>query len=270
MRILFAAKYVPTGSRPIGGVQTWIATMRAVLEQMGHACLEWQPGMTLPAGRIDLGVIANACLTVRVARLCRQVVNVSHGIIPEEAPMIGVPQLFVSEGVRAHWGKGGELLRQPIDLDHWRPASGPERRGIIRFSYRRSQTLCSEAAWLLGQPYRQIHSAKPIEAQVALSRAALVYASGRAALEAMACGAPTVIYDHRSAYQGPLLDMNLRRQMENSYSGRGGSSPKLNELLDASRQAMRLPEGHWRSHVEQNHDARAIAARLLSVAGVAA
>lgn len=258
MNILFAAKYVPTGKRPIGGVQSWIRTVRAELERTGHECAEWEPGMTVPDVRFDLGIFANMGRTGHLTKLCDRAVCVSHGIINEEKPGLGMHTFCVSEGVRDHWGGGGAILRQPIDLGFW-GRTGARRSGVVRFSYRTSPTLCEGAARALDEPYRQVSDASPGQARAILGSARVVFASGRAALEAMACGAPTVIYDHRSAYQGPLFDTDLERQMRNSYSGRGGKEPTMQDLVDAAKAA-------WsrRDWIEEHHDARKIVRELIA------
>lgn len=260
MRILLAAKYVPTGPRPIGGVQSWIATVRAELERIGHEVTEWQPVFERPSGQFDLGVFANMGLTGIMTKLCRRIVCVSHGIIDPERPGEADHLLFVSEGVRQHWGLEGGVIRQPIDLSFWKPENA-HRRGVVRYSYRGSPTLCADAAKALGMPYKHVRNAGPGEARDILAGAALVFASGRAALEAMACGAPTVIYDHRQAYQGPLMDDNLHRLMRNSYSGRGGVEPTLDDLLDAAGRSM--DAGSRRAWVAERHDARDVVKKLM-------
>lgn len=260
MRILLAAKFVPSGPRPIGGVQSWIATVRAELERRGHAVTEWQPGFPAPAP-CDLGVLANWTLTGHLQSLCRRVVNVSHGIIPPEAPGPADVTVYVSEGVRAHWRGAGEILRQPIDLAFWTPGESPRQREAVRFSYRHTETPCAEAAAALGLSYRHLCNVTPAEARAALRSAGVVFASGRAALEAMACGAPVVICDHRASYQGPLMDTDLGRQMANSYSGRGGWTPTPGGLVKAAREA--LPRRDW---VETHHDAARVVDRLLCAA----
>lgn len=258
MRVLLAAKYIPSGPRPIGGVQSWIVTVRAELERMGHEVAEWQPNTRAPKGRFDLGVFANAHLTRHLKTRCDRAVCVSHGIIPDERPALGMHTFCVSEGVRDHWGGGGAILRQPIDTGFWRP-TGAQRHGVVRYSYRGSHTLCEAVALHLGQPYRHVYNATAEEARDMLAGAALVFASGRAALEAMACGAITVIYDHRSAYQGPLADHDIERQMRNSYSGRGGINPTLPDLVEMIAQAK--PRRDW---VESHHTARWIVQELIA------
>src|SRR5690606_6899005 len=117
MRILLAAKHAPQGRRPIGGVQSWCRTIAAELARLGHDVETWGPELPLPEGRFDAGVIANAGDTGVVVEKCDRVLAVCHGIIPAEHPPEGVPVAYTSEGVRAHWGGEGQVLRQPIDLE---------------------------------------------------------------------------------------------------------------------------------------------------------
>lgn len=257
MKILLAAKYVPTGKRPIGGVQSWIATVRAELERLGHECAEYEPGMAAP-GKADLGIFANMGLTGEMALRCKRTICISHGIIDEEKPGSADRLFFVSEGVKKKWHRQGSILRQPIDLDFWKP-TGARSGGAVRFSYRGSPTLCREAAGALRMAYRHVRDATPEQARGILGAADIVFASGRAALEAMACGAPTVIYDHRSAYQGPLMGECLPFEMQHSYSGRSGYEPDLAALLAECRVAK--PARDW---VRMHHDARAIVAKMLA------
>ena len=233
------------------------STLLDELERRGHAVVELSGGSEPPRRRFDLGIFANMGRTWQFEGFCDRVVCVSHGIIEDERPLPGRRTFFVSEGVRDHWGGSGAILRQPIDLSFWRAGDAP-RSGAVRFSYRDTPTICRKAAAALGMSFQQVRSARPNEAQKVLSSAALVFASGRAALEAMACGAPTVIYDHRSTYQGPLLDTDLRRQMANSYSGRGGVEPDLDMVVEAARTA-------WsnRDWVEEHHDVRRIVSELI-------
>lgn len=260
VRILLAGKYVPTGPNPIGGLQSWIKTVRAELERLGHEAVEWQPGMKL-SGLFDLGIVANLSVTRPVLNFCRRTVCVSHGIIDAEKPEAGCDRyVFVSEGVRDHWGLDGDIVRQPIDLDFWRP--GDEWRGwVTRYSYRTAPILGQETADALGLPYRHVKNVTHEQARQLLRSSALVFATGRAALEAMACGAPTVIYDHRSTYQGPLLCEGLERQKKNSYSGRGGAEPDLAAVVRVAR--ARMNGGSSRLWVKACHDARKIVQKLL-------
>lgn len=263
MRVLLAGKYVPTGPNPIGGLQSWIKTVRAELQRLGHEVAEWQPGMQL-SGVFDLGIVANLSVTRPVLNFCRRSACVSHGIIDAERPEAGCDRyVFVSEGVRDHWGMAGDIIRQPIDLEFWSPGN-QDRAWVTRYSYRTASIHGDAASDALGLPYRHVMNVTHEEARDALRSSALVFASGRAALESMACGAPTVIYDHRAAYQGPLLGKKLSVQRENSYSGRGEDrNPSLDDVLDECDSSLLADPPEWRRYVEKFHDVRKIVPKLL-------
>lgn len=263
MRVLLAAKHAPEGSRPIGGVQTWCRTVASQLRRMGHEATTWGPEQPLPAGRFDLGIIANAEDTAAVHGRCAQLLSVSHGVIAPERPLQGVPTVFTSEGVRDHWGGDGSVIRQPIDLDFWTPA-GVERICLTRFSYRRGLDFLPRLADRMGVRFRHVASMTNVEARSMLRSSVCVLATGRAALEAMACGVPVVICDHRSAYQGPLLDPDTVGAMARNYSGRGGVEPTPELVAEAVQHAMGVRS--LRRHVEAHHDARQIVSQLLEAA----
>lgn len=265
MRILLAAKHAPEGSRPIGGVQSWCRTVAGELRRRGHQAVTWGPEQALPAGRFDVGIIANAGDARAAFGLCDRVLVVSHGIILAEKPPEGFPVAFTSEGVRDHWGRSGPIIRQPIDLDFWAPHTGSKNRNqLLRYSYRRGMGWLGEAAALLGMTFRHMDGVTHEQARAGFRSAACVLATGRAALEAMACGVPVVICDHRSAYQGPLLDADLAGAMTRNYSGRGGIEPTPGDVADAVQDA--ISDGHRRDWVEAHHDVRVIVEQLLEAA----
>lgn len=265
MRVLLAAKHAPDGGRPIGGVQSWCRTVAAELRRLGHSAVTWGPEQPLPPGTFDLGIVANVGDTRASLQACDQVLVVCHGIIPAEAPPADLPVAFTSEGVRDHWNIDGPVIRQPIDLEFWSPAA-PAIRGhtLIRYSYRRGLGWLGEAAAELGLTFQHVSAVTPEQARDALRGAACVLASGRAALEAMACGAPVVICDHRSAYQGPLLDRDIGHAMLQNYSGRGGVAPDVEAVIGAVQDA--ISWGDDLGHVRAVHDARKIVPRLLEAA----
>jgi glycosyltransferase involved in cell wall biosynthesis len=88
----------------------------------------------------------------------------------------------------------------------------------------------------------------------------MVIATGRAAVEAMACGAPVVIADCRE-YQGALLDPDPVDAMTRNYRGRGGIVPTLRDMRVAIGAA--LDRGSLRAHAERFHNVREIAEELL-------
>jgi hypothetical protein len=264
MRILLAAKHAPDGRRKIGGVQSWCRTVAAELVKEGHEAVTWGPEQPLPSGWFDAGIVANAGDTGVAMEKCDRVLAVCHGIIPAEQPPAGVPVAFTSEGVRDHWGGTGPVIRQPIDLEFWSPADVP-RRLLTRFSYRRGLDFLPAVARRLGLTFRHVASLSPVEARAVLRESACVLATGRAALEAMACGVPVVICDHRIAYQGPLLDPDPLGSMARNYSGRGGVKPTPESVAEAVQRAIGV--GSLRGHVEAHHDTRKVTAELLGLLG---
>lgn len=262
MKILLASKYGPHGARPIGGVQTWVATVARVLVSLGHEVDFYEAGQKEPGKRYDLGIFANMGHTGHMLKRCNHIIQISHGIIEPEKPTY--PKVaFTSEGVRDFWKADGPIIRQPIDLDFWRPAKGCEKKYLTRFSYRKGLDFVPKIADRLGLEYIHLTHFKPELVRQVLRKSACVLATGRAALEAMACGVPVVICDHRSAYQGPLMDRDLVHAMRNNYSGRGGIKPDAFKVQFAIKQA--IFKGSLRSHVQQFHDAEKIVNQIMAL-----
>lgn len=257
MKILLAGKHPPGGSLPIGGVQSWIATVAAELGRLGHQPVVWGPEWPL-AGEFDAGVLANLSDTRMAVAACGRVLRVSHGIIPAESAT-GAGWAFTSEEVRDHWKGDGPILRQPLDLDFWSPGNGA-RTLLVRHSYWRGLDYLPRLAQSVKLSFTHLHDATPEVVRDTLRKAAVVVATGRAACEAMACGAAVVIADDRQ-YQGPLLDLNTTGAMARNYSGRGGAIPTPQTMLAAVVRAMEV--GSLRSHAEAHHDARHVTARIL-------
>lgn len=261
MRILFAAKHPPIGGTAFGGVASWILTLSNELRARGHECVWWGYKSPDPEGRFDVGVFSNVKKTAKAMQWCERNLVVSHGIIPDEKPERGQRILFTSEEVRAHWGGDGPILRQPIDLEFWRDA-GKRRSDFVFYSYRAKSTFGLDAlARRLGLNFVRL---KDVSAEVArnhLQSAALVAASGRAALEAMACGAPTIICDHRPYNDGPLVCMDMNKAKRFNYSGRGGVAPDKLDRFARETMAFQSP----RAYVAEHHDVARIADELLEL-----
>ena len=153
----------------------------------------------------------------------------------------------------------GEVIRQPIDLDFWKPQRLLKNK-ITRYSYRTGTTHCELASKELGLPYHHMHDVDHEQARDVINSSHLVFATGRAALEAMACDVPTVIYDHRDAYQPPLMGHSLADEMQNSYSGRSGFNPSLQKVVAQCKFA--LEQKRWREWVAIHHDVKKIVDQL--------
>lgn len=262
MRILLSAKHAPHGSRPIGGVQSYCRTVGRELEKRGHEVETWGPEQPVPLGGFDLGIIANVADTSRALEYCRKNLVVCHGIIPAEKP-IGDHVVYTSEEVRDHWGGGGAVIRQPIDLDFWRP-NPAERIYLTRFSYRSGLKFIPQIAKSMHLQYQHIRNLDSRGVREILRKSRCVIATGRAALEAMAVGVPVVIADHRSAYQGPLMDLDIEGSAKRNYSGRGGITPTLANVTGAINAA--ISRGSMREYVEKHHDVVDIVDQLLDAA----
>lgn len=263
VRALLAALHPPGGPLPFGGVQSWCETIAKAFQERGIETEFWGPKRRLPKTRFDYAIVANAAKTWQGGCLAERVVNVSHGVIPEERPHPNWRAAFTSEEVRKHWGRSGALLPQPIDLDFWTPDEGP-RDGLLFYSYRSESDLgLAETAERLGLRFTHIRRAGCDNARDEMRRSAVVFASGRAALEAMATGAPTVICDHRDYNGGPLLEPDLEKAAQRNYSGRGGVDPASVDLVAIAEAAMLTQTP--REYVEKNHDYRKVADKLLSL-----
>jgi hypothetical protein len=258
MRVLIAARFTPDGPRPIGGVQSWSATVGAELRLRGHDVVFWGPGSSL-AGMFDMGIAANIGDTRPALRLCTQHVVMCHGIIAPEKPAARAVA-FTSEEVRDYWQGDGPIIRQPIDLDFWRPE--PKRRfRLVRFSYRNGLDMVKSIADDLGLEYTHLHDATQVQCRDILNEAACVLATGRAALETMACGVPLVLVDDRP-YQGPLMHIGSAEEwMKTNYSGRQGITPTVTNMIVEIEKSMMF--GDLLKHVRRHHDAKEIVDQLL-------
>jgi hypothetical protein len=256
-----ASKRAPgTAGRRDGGVQTWTTTVAQELVRIGHSVDVLDPPNS--AG-YDLGLFANPSHTGPLRALCATSLLVCHGIVPDESPADGFDTVaFTSEEVRDHWRGDGPIIRQPVDLDFWSPAPGP-KRSLVRYANRGGLDWLPARARDAGLQFVHLRNATPVQARDMLRGAACVLASGRAAVEAMACGAPVVICDERP-YQGPLLDEDAIGAMRRNYSGRGGQFPGIWSLADVVNEAKR--RGSMRAHAEQHHDVRKIVPHLLEAA----
>lgn len=256
MRLLIAAKHPPGGKLAVGGVQTWSATVGAELRRLGHEVVFWGPEWAAPAGRFDGGLLANLKYTKAASAACGRVVRFSHGIIPDEAGGGGFQA--TSEEVRDRWGCDG-VIRQPLDLSFWTPGNSL-RTLLTRHSYRRGLDYLPKLAASCGFAYAHLRDESPETVRDTLQRSAVVIATGRAAVEAMACGAAVVIADDRP-YQGPLFDPSPVDAMRRNYSGRGGVEATQQNVLGGIADA--LERGSLRAHVEQYHDVRRVTERIL-------
>lgn len=263
MRILLAAKHPPAGDVAFGGVASWCKTIADQFSAVGHECVFWGPGRRPPDGFFDVGIISNIKATKRSLQWCDRIVNVCHGIVPEESPSDEYPVIYTSEELRDRFPVDGVVIRQPIDLHFWRAGNGRNAE-LVFYSYRSDDVLGLDViARNLGLGFVHLRGVNAIEARERLQSASLVCASGRAALEAMACETPTVILDYRSYNGQPLCCPSIQSAMKTNYSGRGGVNPANIDLESLFRQTMAFQRP--REHVCDHHDAQKIATEILAL-----
>lgn len=267
MRILLAAKHAPHGPQPIGGVQTWCRTVCSELESRGFDVETWGPDQPDPVGEFDIGFVANVGDTGKVLKQCGRVVVISHGIIPAENPHQVQehrgPIVFTSEEVHDHWDGVGVVVRQPIDTTFWSPGND-EKRFLTRFSYRQGLRFVMATARSMNLEYCHLRNNDSRTVREMIRRSVCVLATGRAALEAMSCGVPVVICDHRGSYQGPLMDLDVTGAAKRNYSGRGGVTPTPELVLGAVK--MSIAGGSMRRYIEENHSVVDIVDQLMDIA----
>lgn len=266
MRILLAAKHPPGGRLKFGGVQSWISTVARRLTHAMHDVTIWGPEFPLPREPFHLGVFANRAWTKRAIPLCKNRLIVSHGIIQDEnpgrlnswptffgqkGPEMALKVAYTSEEVKDVWGAPGQIIRQPIDLSVWRPGNGRDRT-LVFYSYRaRSSFGLDTLAEELGLNFIWLSNVDEQTARDHLQRAALACASGRAALEAMACDTPTIIADWRDYHETPLVSLNLDQARFCNYSGRDGVTPNLLNMSEVAIET--LATQRPREYVEKWH-----------------
>lgn len=256
MQVLLAAKHPWGGRLKFGGVQTWQKTVADELVRRGHHVTFWGPELNLPCERFALGLVANLRHTAPALLVCEKVKKISHGIIPDEQG--GDGWIFTSEEVQGSCA--GTVIRQPLDLKFWQPGDC-ERIYLTHHGYRGELGCLTHLAKELGLEPIRIKEMVPEDVRKVLQRSRVVLATGRAAIEAMACGAAVVIADNR-VYQAPLLDLDPFGAMHRNYSGRGGTVFTTDQLRTAI--GLALERGSLRAHVETHHDAKRIVDQLCS------
>lgn len=237
--------------------------MKTIAEASGENVDFWERGRPVRK-KYDLGIFCHIKHTKALIPHCKKTILVTHGVVNEERPSNDCDiTLATSEEVRDHWGLDCPIIRQPIDTAYW-SVSKRSFLSLCRFAYRRGETHSQSVSRLLSLNYERIAGLKSDQILEILARSAVCHATGRAALEAMSCGVPTVIYDHREAYQPHLLDDGpLLSSATTNYSGRGGTkNPSVGHVFKATQKALDT-KFDYRQYILENHDAKKIAKEIL-------
>jgi hypothetical protein len=151
----------------------------------------------------DLGIIAPAKCFDPVHHLCKQTIQITHGVVEPEAPLEAADfNVFVSEEARDHWGIDGPVIRNPIDTNRYAPAGPPRSKltTVAHFSnYDDIKNLQVACHYLGVRLVRVKHQPYP-EVIKRLTDADMIFAVGRSAYEAMSMGREVVFCDNRAYY----------------------------------------------------------------------
>lgn len=246
MRILITNHHL----QHVGGTEKWVYAMACELRARQHdvEVFTFMRGMTSekleeagisvidnPFGRYDLCMVNHGtCLAVVRAKCQGPVVFTSHGPHhPLEFPGPGADYYVgVSEEVRAtHIQRGYDMqvIRNGIDLQEFcpGPVNDREPRVLSMCKGIDAGAIVEAAAHRCGLNFFGVHYlGKPAwDMAREIRYADLVFACGRSAYEALACGKTVVVFDHRSAglkADGLLTAENIGLVAQCNCSGRYG------------------------------------------------
>lgn len=148
------------------------------------------------------------------------IVFVSHGIIEDESVFVKPCKLFVvSEEVQLLRG-GGQILRNGIDLERFKPMDVEKKRDAL---------------------YIDRHT-RIFDMPTLINESCVVLAKGRGALEAMACNVPTILLS-RFGFGGLITEENFHHYKTHNFSARnareGFSYLEINKALSLKKYEMR-------------------------------
>lgn len=211
-----------------GGTETFTYTLIRELQRAGHdveyfcfhpgefsARLEQELRVRHSSRKSYDLILANHHTTVRA--LCRRglIIQTCHGVFPElEQPSpLAHGHVSISSEVQDHLlqrGFASTLIPNGIDCERFRPLQPlrPQQPRVLSLCHSApAHGLVREACAGLGWEFAALdkYQDRKWEVEQIINAADLVVGLGRSAYEALACGRPLVIYDHRE-YAGSLGD----------------------------------------------------------------
>lgn len=173
-------------------------------------------------GRFDVGIISPASCVASTRVFCTTQIQVIHGIVEPEAPVKGVDHyVYISEEAQRRWLPRRQeqdrpefrdsVIRNAVDLNRYYPTSAPRKKVecVAHFSNYSEMPELKRVCEELGIRFHRIKDKPYEEVLRLLNDADMVFAVGRSAYEAMACGREVVFCDNRSYYDNddvPLGD----------------------------------------------------------------
>ncbi len=263
-----------------GGTQAWIKTMWDVLSE-DHAVALFVHSGRLPGwaqpfdpeAQYDVALInhfpafralSNASIGVRIVT--------SHGVIPaEEWPSWGADAyVSVSESVSRHIPFTSEIIRNPLDLERFRPrslvSSSVSRVAFVSNRQGDARSIVDEAACLLPEvEFRVVGGETAVDdVEDVYDWADLVIGIARTAVEALACGRDVIAFDY-CGFHGRVTKENLAYMYDVNFGGHAqGRWPSAQEL--ANEIAAFNPDARLAEIIRSNHDPRRIAEAYIDLA----
>ena len=233
-----------------GGTETYIHSLVKELKSFGHNVDIWTkiPGDVsdmlnktygCPINQLkkeyDLILVNHNFMAKRLLEegIKGYKIQTCHGVYVElEQPYPGMDKyVSISDEVQQHLKSKGfesELIRNGIDCDTFKPLNN-EHKGKVVYSLSQSVPLNNRIAEIcktIGYNFTSNNKFKnPVsDTYNKINEADVVISLGRGAYEAMACGKPVIVLDHRDYSQcfadGLLTPDTLKESVKNNCSGR--------------------------------------------------
>jgi hypothetical protein len=282
-----------------GGSETYVLTVAEQLQRLGHGVTilvgETGPMSEFAADRgltvtADLGGLRESCdaLVVQDSALAYRLADLYPGTpqlfraasdlydlqLPPSLPGVVSDVVACSERVRRrvrHLAVRHRIhrLRQPIDTERFMPAGAPAarpRRALLLGNYLRGRRLDAIQAALerRGVTCQRVGALGELTCapEQAIWAADLVVAKGRAALEAMACGKPVLVYDQFGG-DGWVTAERYDAMEADNFAGLSAPVVLTGERLDEELAAYHPDMGTVnRELTTMHHGARAHVAQL--------
>lgn len=286
------------------GTETYLFTLAMQLKRLGHEPVVYSPLLGAAALKLSEAGIRTVddpsqfvgepfdVMHVHhnsMAVQCRAhlpnvpMVFVSHGVLPveEQPPSLDLNisrYIAVSEEVSEHLVSGGvdknqtTIVRNFVDVAHFcplRPISAHPSRALI-ISNRitsKARNIIRMTCENLGIELAEIGiGAIPIwETELEINKADIVFALGRGAVEALACGRVVCIFDY-SGGDGVLTPEILPQSQRFNFSGRYLNQTFTPDTLQVELKKYSQDLGDMgRAWVLQNHNAEQAVPRLLEI-----
>ena len=233
--------------RKIGGSETFTYTLVGELVRRGHQVdlFTNQPGIVSTKIQEDFGVklghhgpydliLANHNTTVERLYDDGYIIQTCHGTTPklEQPSSLADSFVSISQEVKLHLQSKGfesEVILNGIDCKRFRPKTKIHKSITKILSLTHSVSVnnfLKEYCHTRGIKFVAINKyLNPLwEVEKLINQADLVVSLGRGAYEAMACGRPVLVYDHRP-YQwamgdGMIMPHNIDHLVKKNCSGR--------------------------------------------------